>query len=262
MVLRAAILACFANVACMSSFNSLPIHIPAAFPYALPTVETGSPSSEGVSDAIRSESIAGKVIVVDPGHGGPDGGAKSGSGLLEKEITLEISKKLADYLRQGGAIVYMTRSTDRDLASDADRRAKRRHMGDLRSRVAYIHSKQPDMVLSVHCNAVPSSAWTGAQTIYMKGNEEGKRLAVLIQNEFKANLLPTKRQADDMDTLYLLKRVSGPVALSEVGFLSNPGEAASLATPRYQSNVAWCIYLAAVRYFAEEGSPRAPHHPS
>lgn len=258
MVLQSTVVACFTNLAFLLSPTDLPIHIPFTLNNSVVAASDSVTSNHMASVAAQGTSLAGKVIVVDAGHGGPDGGASSSSGMLEKGITLDISKKLADYLREGGAVVYMTRSSDRDLATDADRRAHRRHMGDLRSRVAYIHSKDPDMVLSVHCNAVPSSAWAGAQTIYMKGNEDGKRLAILIQNEFKANLLPTKREADDMDTLYLLKRVSGPVALAEVGFLSNPTEAASLATPRYQSHVAWSMYLAAVRYFAEEGQATKP----
>src|SRR5690606_13959025 len=66
--------------------------------------------------------LSGKVIVVDAGHGGIDGGASSKSGILEKDVTLKIAKQLRDYLQEAGALVIMTRETDRDLADENIRR--------------------------------------------------------------------------------------------------------------------------------------------
>lgn len=218
--------------------------------FSPPEAFASTAATESSPAVPANKTLAGKVIVVDAGHGGPDSGARSADGVYEKAITLAIAHKLVHYLQQGGAYVYMTRETDRDLATEADRAARRRHQGDLRNRVRFTRSKHPDMVLSVHCNAIPSVAWSGATTIYMKGNEDGKRLATLIQDEFKQNLLPTHRSIDDMDSLYLLKRIDGPVALAEVGFLSNPREATSLQSAAYQDKIAACMYIAAVRYFA------------
>ncbi|MCL6547985.1 MAG: N-acetylmuramoyl-L-alanine amidase [Alicyclobacillus sp.] len=200
--------------------------------------------------------LTGRVIVVDAGHGGPDGGAVGVGGLQEKDVTLAISLYLADFLRQAGAVVYLTRTTDRDLAADEDRAAGRRHRGDLRGRVEYTLSKRPSAYVSIHCNAVPSPVWRGAHTIYMKGNEPAQRLAEDIQDAFRALLLPTTRQPDDMDTLYVLKRIPGPAVLAEVGFLSNPDEAAHLATAAYQRLVAFSVYIGLLHYFADgDGEP-------
>lgn len=86
--------------------------------------------------------------------------------------------------------------------------------------------------------------------IYMQGNEEAKALAELMQTHFKSHLLPTKRSSDDMNTLYLLKRIPGPAVLAEVGFISNPTEAAHLQTSAYQQQVAFTMYLSLMEYFA------------
>lgn len=208
--------------------------------------------STAAQDAHRGHGLVGQVIVVDAGHGGPDGGAHGVDGVLEKDITLAISTRLALLLRQGGAQVYVTRDRDTDLAHDRDRAAGRRHQGDLRNRTRFVLSKHPDAFVSIHCNAVPSPAWSGAQMIYMKGNEEAQELADLMQTAFKAHLLPTVRSSDEMSTLYLLKRVPGPAVLAEVGFISNPEEAAHLQTSRYQEQVALTMYAALMEYFSGE----------
>ncbi len=64
--------------------------------------------------------LSGKIIVLDPGHGGPDGGAVGGD-VLEKEVALDVALKLRDYLQQQGALVQMTREGDHDLASEQTR---------------------------------------------------------------------------------------------------------------------------------------------
>lgn len=213
------------------------------------TVLYGSGCHAYAQTAGAEPGLVGRVIVVDAGHGGPDGGAQGIGGVKEKTITLSIAKKLAGLLRQSGATVYLTRDTDTDLATDRDRLMRRRHQGDLRNRTRFVLNRHPHAFVSIHCNAVPSSAWYGAQMIYMAGNEEAKELADLMQAKFRAHLLPTKRSADDMDTLYLLKRIPGPTVLAEVGFITNPSEAQHLQTSRYQEQIAFAMYLALMEYF-------------
>ena len=204
---------------------------------------------DGAGQVNRELGLVGKVIVLDAGHGGPDGGAQGAGGVLEKDITLPITLKLSTLLRQSGATVYVTRVTDRDLASDGDRAQRRRHKGDLRSRTRFVLSKHPDAFVSIHCNAVSSPSWHGAQMIYMRGNDKAKGLAEQIQGEFKQHLLPTSRLSDDMSTLYLLKRIPGAAVLAEVGFISNPEEAKHLQSDGYQQQVATVIYVALLKYF-------------
>lgn len=191
-----------------------------------------------------------KTIVIDAGHGGPDSGARAEDGTMEKGITLKIAFKLEALLKQAGANVFLTRTADDDLASDEDRAAGRRHQTDLRNRTRYVKSKDPDAVVIIHCNAVPSPIWHGAHTIYMDGNAQGEQLAKDMQIRFRELLLQTERSADDMKTLYLLRRIPGPTVLAEVGFLSNPTEAHALKTDKYQRVVAFAMYLSLLDYFA------------
>jgi N-acetylmuramoyl-L-alanine amidase len=200
---------------------------------------------------IPEPSLTGKTIVLDAGHGGPDSGARNDNGDSEKEITLPVTLELAHLLRQSGATVYLTRSTDDDLASDLDRKLKRRQSRDLRNRTRFAVSKGPDAFISVHCNAAPSPSWYGAQTFHMTNNPSGARLAKGIQESFKSMLLPTSREADDISTLYLLKRIPGPAILAEIGFLTNPREAVALKTQSYQQTVAFAMYTGIFDFFAQ-----------
>jgi N-acetylmuramoyl-L-alanine amidase len=237
-LLRCSIALCFATLILLTPFST-----PSAF------ASTGAPG------------LVGRVIVLDPGHGGPDSGARSHQGDQEKEVTLKVAFKLADLLRQCGAVVYLTRTIDDDLATDEDLTMHRRQSRDLRNRTRFANSRQPDAFVSIHCNAGPSSEWYGAQTIYMTDNATGEKLAKMIQENFKQMLLPTKREADDMETLYLLKRIKGASVLAEIGFITNPKEAAALKTDAYQRTVAFALYTALMEYLRETDSPTDPQAP-
>lgn len=201
--------------------------------------------------------LVGRSIVLDAGHGGPDSGAQGVSGELEKEITLKVAKRLANYLEQSGAVVYFTRASDHDLATDGDRARKQRHRGDLKGRLAIVRHRNPSAFLSIHCNAVPSPIWHGAQTLYFTSNPEGKAFAQSIQTSFDEVLGKTNRSIQKNATLYLLKRIKGPAALAEIGFLSNPEEASKLMTADYQNRVSYALYIAVMKYF---GSVPIPEH--
>ncbi len=111
--------------------------------------------------------LSGKVIYLDPGHGGRDGGADSRAGdrkVQEKEIALLVSHKLRDYLQEQGALVLMTRETDTDLADPGISGLSRRKTDDLRKRLKIINESEADLFLSIHLNAIPSPRWSGAQT--------------------------------------------------------------------------------------------------
>ncbi|MBP1967476.1 N-acetylmuramoyl-L-alanine amidase CwlD [Paenibacillus aceris] len=197
--------------------------------------------------------LSGKTIALDAGHGGPDGGASSKAGVIEKDINLAITLQLRDYLQQAGAIVVMTRETDTDLADAGTKGYSKRKTEDLHNRADMIKEKNADMFLSVHLNSIPSPKWKGAQTFYYTNNPNNSNLATLIQLELKRNLENTDRVAKPADkTVYLLKTLKIPSALVEVGFLSNPEEARLLADEKYQKMVAASIYQGVLRFYAGE----------
>jgi len=195
--------------------------------------------------------LSGKTIVIDPGHGGFDGGAVGSDQTLEKEIALTVSKKLQDYLQQSGALVYMTRETDKDLSEDKTKRIAQRKSEDIRKRLGMIHSKKPDFFVTVHLNALPSSKWRGAQTFFYPSFEENEVLATKIQEEIIRNLENTRRVPLSIQGIYLLKHAKVPGALVEIGFLSNDEELKLLKQEKYQQQMAGSIYNGVLRYVTE-----------
>ena len=195
--------------------------------------------------------LSGKIILLDAGHGGPDGGAGTGK-TLEKDIALDITLKVRDYLQQQGALVIMTRETDTDLADSDTKGYSRRKVEDLKKRLKMINKTDNDLFVSIHLNAIPSSRWSGAQTFYAPHHQENARAAKFIQEELRKNLENTNRKAKPLNQVYILKNAKKPGALVEVGFLSNPGEKAMLKKDSYQEKVAISIYKGIMRYFTNE----------
>ncbi|AEB22346.1 MULTISPECIES: N-acetylmuramoyl-L-alanine amidase CwlD [Bacillus] len=198
--------------------------------------------------------LSGKIIYLDPGHGGPDGGA-TGSNHLEKDITLEVASRVRDYLQEQGALVIMTRETDTDLAPEGMKGYSRRKAEDLRKRVEIINRSEAELYISIHLNAIPSPKWSGAQSFYYGKYEENEKVAKYIQDELRINLENTTRKAKRIHGIYLMQNVTKPGALVEVGFLSNPAEAKRLSQPKYQDKIASSVYKGVLRYFTEKGDP-------
>ncbi|MGO4370446.1 N-acetylmuramoyl-L-alanine amidase CwlD [Paenibacillus sp. MCAF20] len=198
--------------------------------------------------------LSGKTIAIDAGHGGVDGGAMSKEGVIEKDLNLAIALYLRDYLQQAGAVVLMTREGDYDLATGDSRAYSKRKTEDLKKRVALIKENHPAAVISIHMNSIPSDKWSGAQTFFHPDKHPDNRsLATLIQDEIKRNLENTSRMPASKKDVYVLKELADmPTALVEVGFLSNPGEAARLADTEYQRQVAASIYQGILRYSSGE----------
>lgn len=196
--------------------------------------------------------LAGQTIVLDPGHGGLDGGAKGKNGTDEKEITLNISLMLKDYLQQAGAVVYVTREGDHDLAQKETKGLSRRKSEDIRNRLTFIHEQEANFFLSIHLNAIPDSRWSGAQTFYYSSFAENKHLAEMIQSELITNLENTDRTPLQMNNVYLLKHAEVPGALVELGFLSNDKERQLLESEEYQAKLAASVYQGIIRYIMEE----------
>lgn len=195
--------------------------------------------------------LTGRIIYLDPGHGGPDGGAGDKE-VLEKDIALEVAFKLRDYLQAQGALVLLTREEDTDLADPEMSGLSRRKTADLKKRLKLINESEADMFLSIHLNSIPSPRWRGAQTFYSPHLIENKRAAKLIQEELVVSLENTDRKAKMIENVYLIKNANKPGALVEIGFLSNPAERAMLMDDKYQDKVAAAIYRGTMRFFTEE----------
>lgn len=204
--------------------------------------------------------LSGQIIVVDAGHGGPDPGAVSAKGVLEKDINLNIAQSLRNYLQQSGAYVVMTRESDTDLANGGTPGLRKRKVEDLHARVQIIKETEPNLVISIHLNSMPSPRWSGAQTFYHPALEQSEQLAVIIQRQLIDDLRNTTRAAKQTSDIYVLKAAHVPAVLVEAGFLSNPAEAELLNDRAYQERLAASIYRGVLSYFAKnEGEPDTPH---
>lgn len=188
--------------------------------------------------------LLGKVIYIDPGHGGLDPGAMY-KDLKESTLTLEISNNLQTKLEQLGCIVYMTRYGDYDLSVN---NAQNRKRSDLSRRANVINKSNADLYLSIHLNANVSSTWKGAQVYYSDVNKDNIVIAKLLQDNFKKNL-NTRRNIKKTEDMYMYKRINIPGVLVEVGFISNPNERYLLKSKAYQSKITDNIVESVKSYF-------------
>ena len=186
-----------------------------------------------------------KVIYLDAGHGGPDSGAFY-KNFKESDLNLKITKKVMNLLKNEGAIVYLTRYGDYDLAVS---NAWNRKRSDLSRRANIINRSDCDLYLSIHLNAEDSGTLHGAEAYYDTINPENKKIAKIFQEEFK-KYLNSDRDYKENSTKYLQRRVSRPGVLLEVGFLSNSSERALLTNDTYQNKIADVIRRAVNRYFS------------
>lgn len=196
--------------------------------------------------------LSGYIFVIDPGHGGPDGGAEGKDGTQEKYIALNVANYLKDYLNEAGAYVIMTRETDKDLAGTNTKGLSKRKLEDLQNRVRLANDSLADFYISIHLNSIPSTKWRGAQTFYYPVSIENKEMAESIQKQLISNLNNTSRTPLARNDILVLKYVEMPSVMVEAGFLSNPDELALLKSEEYQKKVAFAIYQGMLDYFAEK----------
>ena len=186
------------------------------------------------------------VVAIDSCHGGIDPGKIGVNGDLQKDINLQIAKRLKQYLEASDVQVIMTRDSDTGLYSEQDSHKK---MADMRTRCQLINDAAPDMVISIHQNSYHEEAINGGQVFYYKDSEHGKRLAEILQKRFDFVLGENnRRKAKANDSYYLLLHVRKPIVIVECGFLSNRQESALLVSEDYQDRLAWTLHMGIMEY--------------
>lgn len=188
-------------------------------------------------------------VVIDAGHGGIDPGKVGINGALEKDINLEIAKKLQQFLEQEDVDVVLTRDSDAGLY---DENASNKKVQDMKRRVELIETTKPIVTVSIHQNSYHEEYVHGAQTFYYTGSEQSKILAEKIQQALLNGVdKDNTREAKANDSYYLLKKTSSPIIIVECGFLSNRDEAQKLASDYYQEKLAWAIHMGILQYLNE-----------
>ena len=180
------------------------------------------------------------TIVIDPGHGGVDGGATSCTGILESRFNLEISLRLNDLLRFLGHDTVMIRTEDISVYTEGDTIARKK-MSDLKERVRRINETENAVLLSIHQNIFPDGRYSGAQVFYA-GTEGSQTLAKNLQAAFISHLNPGSRRMEKKSSgVYLMEHIRWPGVLIECGFLSNPEEEGKLRSGDYQKKLCTVI---------------------
>lgn len=186
------------------------------------------------------------TIVIDPGHGGRDPGKVGVSGTLEKDINLSIALRLKNLLEQNDINIVMTRTKDEGLYSETDSNKKRT---DLNNRVDIINSSNAVFAVSIHQNSFTQSNVKGAQAFYHSQSEQGRILAMTLQEQLKETIKDgNHRKAKSNTSYYMLKHTTSPLVIVECGYLSNYTEEKLLMEEDYQEKISWAIHLGIMKY--------------
>lgn len=185
----------------------LSLSIVLSFVYFLSGYKTIQTSSLPVSE---------RIIVLDAGHGKPDGGAVSSNGISEEAINLNITLKLQELLEASNCKVILTRSDENGIYTS---NSKRKKLSDLKNRIEIINNSQADILVSIHLNKISDSKYSGWQTFYQKNNENSQKLANSIQSNLNFSISKeNNREILPISNIYLMDNSNIPSVIVECVF--------------------------------------------
>ena len=184
-------------------------------------------------------------MILDPGHGGLDGGASAADGTTESALNLSIALRAAQLARLFGLPVLLTRESETLQYPDDSATIHAKKVWDQKQRVSLIRSTSNAVLISIHQNFYPDSRPHGAQVLYAAG-EGSRMLGELSQHQLVTLLDPVA--APISDRIYLMREIDCPAILVECGFLSNPEEAARLQDPKHQNKLALALLSSYLEY--------------
>ena len=188
---------------------------------------------------------ASPVVVIDAGHGDPDGGSTGITGTREEAVNLAIAKRLEGLLALMGYDTAMTRTGSDCIATEGNT-IRQKKQSDLRNRVSRINALPSAVVVSIHQNHFPDSRYSGPQVFY---TAEAESLAAFTQRALTEALAPeSKREPKKASGVYLMERIDHPGILVECGFLSNPEEERRLNSPEHQKKLAAILAAVLAQY--------------
>ena len=199
--------------------------------------------SQIAKPVFSASEAAALTVVLDPGHGGEDGGAVSPDGVEESGLNLEIALRLQELLCFSGVKTQMTRIADVSIHQEEARTIQEKKASDLRQRVEIVNGIPGAMLLSIHQNSLPSSVVTYGAQAFWNQQAGAERLAVSIQDALNQaiNTHRAKGAKPIASTIYLMRQITAPGVLVECGFLSNPEETLRLQQAGHQCRLAVAI---------------------
>lgn len=214
------------------------------------SVAAGSLSLPGLPSRKVDATAKYRMVIIDAGHGGEDGGAVGDNGVYEKDLNLDITLTLCDMLRANGVTVLLTRSEDILLYDrNIDYRGRKKVL-DQRARLKIAQDNPDAVFVSIHMNAFPQKQYSGLQVYYSKNNSQSSDLAKTIQSTVKEVLQPDndRKIKPAGSNIYLLHEMDNVSVLIECGFLSNDAECAKLSSSAYRQQLSLALFCAIMEH--------------
>ena len=208
----------------------------------------GAEEGPSAVDTMAAGSEPARVIVIDAGHGGADGGAVADDGTTEAEINLAVAKKLEAVLTLFGRETVMVRQEDVSVHSEGVEGLRNQKVSDIHNRVELVNSTENSILISIHQNSLPQvKSVHGAQVFY---NMQAADLSGVVQQALNQAINPgNEKQEKAIDSsVYLMSHIDTLGILVECGFLSNAQETQQLKEDTYQTTIALTIAAGYLQY--------------
>lgn len=204
--------------------------------------------------AFSSQPLLRESVILDAGHGGPDGGTVANDGTVESQINLQIAHRLRGILLFLGQDVLLTRSDENDLSSPGSETLKEQKRSDLKNRAAFVNDNCPAILISIHQNSLPGHPEVHGAQVFYNTVSPSERVAASVQEALNMSVNhQNHKQSKAIDsTVYLMKNVICPSILVECGFLSNTEDTRLLSSADHQKYLATAIAAGYLQYQAKE----------
>lgn len=204
--------------------------------------------SDFLPQAVLSSAQQEHILILDPGHGGLDGGAVGIDGTKESEINLKIAQKTGALCNLLGIPYLLTRESEEIPYPNTAKTIAEKKNADQRHRLEVINSTPNGVLMSIHQNAYPSPSVQGFQVLFGH-NEESQKLGNCIQDAYNSNIASARRLASEIPSnIYLFRDLNHTAVLIECGFISNRDECILLQTDIHQLKLASILTASYLQY--------------
>jgi N-acetylmuramoyl-L-alanine amidase CwlD len=194
--------------------------------------------------------LEGKIVLLDPGHGGLDHGYCKKNGVCERDITMEIAQKTALLLKKNGAEVVMTH---KNKYSRWFPWMGRESEISLDERIELAKSKKADIFISLHCNASPKPHRTGAVVFYQDNSPASNSLGDHIQREL-VKIPENGKRTDKPCSYYLLNNLPVPAVVIETCYLTHRADKENILNVKYREKIAAAVFSGITNYLSNQKS--------
>ena len=204
---------------------------------------------EELISAVADATPYDKIVIIDAGHGGEDSGAVGITGVLEKNLNLQMALEIGKAFEEKGYVVVYTRTDDRLLYTEEENIHGIRKISDLKNRCKIAERYPNSIFVSVHMNSFGSAKYSGLQVYYSENSEESRSLADSIQNKVTTDIQKdNKRVTKPGKNMYILENIDNTAVLIECGFLTNEAECKKLSEKEYQKELSFSIVCGIIEY--------------